>query len=69
MRKKKVALHCQYIDEIDIHFDKILRETLVYPDKLWNSQNLVFNWIDLNSVSYAQNVEHVKMFHSTFQFL
>ena len=49
MRKKKVALHCQYIDEIDICFDKILRET-VYPDKLWNSKNLVFNWIDLNSV-------------------
>ena len=48
--KKKVALHCQYIDEIGICFDKILRETLVYPDKLWNSQNLVFNWIDLNSV-------------------
>ena len=62
-----MALHCQYIDEIDIRFDKILRETLVYPDKLWDSQNLVFNWIDLNSVEYAQNVEHVKMFHSTFQ--
>ena len=29
-----MALHCQYIDEIDICFDKILRETLVYPDKL-----------------------------------